>query len=82
MLCHLNEFCAEVNETVMPGRVVGRVGNIGNSYGAHLHLTVYKAKWKEISTEDETEIDFNKAIDKKTNPFNYSDEWWKPNTIH
>ncbi|WP_345203362.1 M23 family metallopeptidase [Fodinibacter luteus] len=38
---HLSRISVSPGERVMPGEVVGAVGNTGNSFGSHLHLEIH-----------------------------------------
>lgn len=40
MLCHLQSIAAKVGQDVRPHTRVGKVGNTGRSFGAHLHVEV------------------------------------------
>ena len=37
---HMSKRIAQEGETVMPGELVGLVGNTGHSFGSHLHLEI------------------------------------------
>lgn len=39
---HLSRIAVELNQQVKAGQVIGFAGNTGNSFGAHLHLTLYR----------------------------------------
>jgi murein DD-endopeptidase MepM/ murein hydrolase activator NlpD len=38
---HLSRISVRAGQSVMPGQLVGRVGNTGNSFGSHLHLEIH-----------------------------------------
>jgi murein DD-endopeptidase MepM/ murein hydrolase activator NlpD len=38
---HLSRIDVRAGQSVMPGDVVGAVGNTGNSFGAHLHIEIH-----------------------------------------
>jgi len=40
---HLSQITAQKGQTVQAGKLIGLSGNTGNSFGAHLHLTIKKA---------------------------------------
>jgi murein DD-endopeptidase MepM/ murein hydrolase activator NlpD len=40
---HQSAILVNVGDTVAPGDLVGRVGNTGHSFGAHLHLEIHPA---------------------------------------
>lgn len=44
--CHLSENCVMLGQDVEEGQLIGIMGNTGNSFGAHLHLGVYKVDAK------------------------------------
>jgi murein DD-endopeptidase MepM/ murein hydrolase activator NlpD len=41
---HLSKRLAQKGDTVMPGELVGLVGNTGHSFGSHLHLEFQKSE--------------------------------------
>ena len=40
---HLSKRIAQKGDTVMPGELVGRVGNTGHSFGSHLHFEMQQS---------------------------------------
>ena len=40
---HMSRFDVRAGQTVLPGDVVGAVGNTGRSFGSHLHIQIYSA---------------------------------------
>lgn len=42
---HLSSWYVNVGDTVTPDTVIGRMGNTGYSFGAHLHLEVTTCDW-------------------------------------
>ena len=71
LLGHMTSHIVEEEERVYPGKIVGYVGDTGNSSGAHLHLTVYKtakSKSVEIFKNGNYEIHEGDVV----NPFNHS----------
>ena len=40
---HMSQRIAQKGDTVMPGELVGLVGNTGHSFGSHLHLEIQKS---------------------------------------
>ncbi|MBK7094827.1 MAG: HYR domain-containing protein [Saprospiraceae bacterium] len=41
-IAHLNDIFVNEGDAVFPGTLLGQIGNSGNSYGAHAHVTMYK----------------------------------------
>ena len=73
LLGHMTSHVVNKGDSVYPGKIVGYVGNTGNSLGAHLHLTVYKTE-KDNSEElwkDENYIIRNFGV---VNPFDHSEK--------
>jgi murein DD-endopeptidase MepM/ murein hydrolase activator NlpD len=44
---HLSKRIAQKGDTVMPGELVGLVGNTGHSFGSHLHFELQKSVAKD-----------------------------------
>ena len=73
LLGHMTSHVVNKGDSVYPGKIVGYVGNTGNSLGAHLHLTVYKTE-KDNSEElwkDGNYIIRNFGV---VNPFDHSEK--------
>ncbi len=64
--CHLNDQRARKGHTVLPGEVIGTVGNTGNSSGPHLHL-VHRKKDRSKYWEYFMKTD-NKPSSSQLNP--------------
>lgn len=58
---HLINNYVHEGELVNKGRVIGHYGNVGYSFGAHLHIDIYKENWTKI---DITPF-FGKYLDRK-----------------
>lgn len=44
---HLAENTVSKNDFVNEGDIIGAYGDVGYSFGAHLHVDVYDMKWKK-----------------------------------
>ncbi len=42
---HLSKSRVSKGDVVHPGRVIGDIGNTGDSTGPHLHFEVHKGRW-------------------------------------
>ncbi len=48
---HLEKNFVSLNQNIKTGDLIGVYGDVGFSYGSHLHLTIYNAKWQAINPE-------------------------------
>jgi len=46
---HLKENYVSLNDNVIAGQKIGIYDDVGFSFGAHLHITIYNYKWKIIN---------------------------------
>lgn len=51
LYAHLESVSVGLGQQVKKGQVIGRMGNTGNSYGAHLHFEVFNAGGSRINPE-------------------------------
>jgi murein DD-endopeptidase MepM/ murein hydrolase activator NlpD len=42
LYAHLSENCVNLGDKIETGQLIGVMGDSGNSFGAHLHLGVYR----------------------------------------
>ncbi|MGL4522167.1 MAG: peptidoglycan DD-metalloendopeptidase family protein [Bacilli bacterium] len=47
---HLTTRCVEEGVTVSQGEKIGKVGNTGHSFGAHLHFEMHRGEWNVEKT--------------------------------
>lgn len=45
---HLAENLVKINAPIKAGQHIGNYGDVGYSFGAHLHLDIYTEGWKKI----------------------------------
>lgn len=84
VLCHVLPYMwkkeSVIDQPVYPNMTVAKVGNIGNSSGPHLHLTVIDCKWTDLCRpEDKKTFDYNnfRALNsKRIDPFD-NEIYWK-----
>lgn len=70
-----------INQPVCPDMTVAKVGNIGNSSGPHLHLTVIDCSWKNLCMFDGETFEykkFQKLNYKRIDPFDNGIYWKLP----
>ena len=77
LYAHLDTVLVKLGQTVKQGQLLGRMGNTGNSYGAHLHFEVRKNNKHIDPTKFLTE---DLPIDKNDVPHAkykaYTTKWW------
>lgn len=49
-LLHLVANFVELQQEVKAGDLIGRYGDVGYSFGAHLHISIYNEKWQLINS--------------------------------
>ena len=60
--CHLSKVNFKVGDTVRQTDCIGVYAKVGLSTGAHLHVSVYNAKWQHFDFNSWLDIDYTKRI--------------------
>jgi murein DD-endopeptidase MepM/ murein hydrolase activator NlpD len=45
---HMATNCVSVGDTITKGQIIGVYGDVGYSFGAHVHLIVWDTNWKRL----------------------------------
>lgn len=56
LYAHMESVCIKEGQTISKSQTIGRMGNTGNSYGAHLHFELRKYSTASTSNYNDTSI--------------------------
>lgn len=75
---HLSVISVEQGDSVVPGDIIGLIGNTGNSRGAHLHLSVFIEKSEDLlgfTSKSKNGVYRLKLTGKVVDPLNNKIKW-------
>lgn len=73
--CHMEKNYKESGQWVRKGEPIGKMGNTGNSKGAHLHMSIYEYIFKNGNHYPRHRLNYHNGFKGMVDPLPYIQNW-------